>query len=130
MTEPLLNNNGEYKVIRGPSSDITKRSPYLEQVWNEWENQNSELTTNIMYPTLKRFTSGENILNGRIYSEDDADSITTLPIYNVQVNETTLILVGLNKDDQKYLMIACRQLGLQCIPPATRSPGIFCCCCL
>ena len=52
MTEPLLNNNGEYKVIRGPTSDITKRSPYLEQVWNEWENENSELTTNIMYPTL------------------------------------------------------------------------------
>jgi hypothetical protein len=125
ITEPLLlRQQNNFKVIRAPGSDITKRSPYREQVWIEWENQNPELTTNIIYPILKRFISGENILNGRIISEDiDTD----LPYYTIQSNETTLILVGLNNDDQKYLMLACKHMGLQCVPPST--PRRFCCCC-
>jgi len=83
ITEPLLlRQQNNFKVIRAPGSDITKRSPYREQVWIEWENQNPELTTNIIYPILKRFISGENILNGRIISEDiDTD----LPYYTNSV---------------------------------------------
>ena len=126
MTEPLLRQNkGNYKVLRTPSTDITRRSPYLEKVWNEWENQNSELTTNMIYPILKKFISGENIQNGRINSED---TDIALPYYTIQMNETTLILVGLHSDDQKYLLQACKQMGLQCIPPDPPRRGMCCCC--
>ena len=127
MTEPLLlrQNKGNYKVIRTISSDITRMSPYLAQVWNEWENENSELTTNMIYPILKKFVSGENIRNGRIHSED---TDTALPYYTIQMNETTLILVGLNSDDQKYLMLACKRMGLQCIPQDPQKRGMCCCC--
>jgi len=131
MTEPLLlrrQKNSDFKVIRAPSSYITKMSPYLEQVWNEWENQNPELTTNIIYPILKKFSSGENIINGRIPCEDT--DTTTPDYYTIQSNETTLILVGLNNEDQKYLMLACRQMGLQCIPPSPPKRLLCCCCCV
>ena len=128
MTEPLLRQNkGNYKVIRTISSDITRMSPYLDKVWNEWENEHSELTTNMIYPILKKFISGENIPSGRIVSED-IDIDTSLPYYTIQMNESTLILIGLNSDDQKYLMIACKQMGLQCIPPDPPRRGMCCCC--
>ena len=128
MTEPLLRQNkGNYKVIRTISSDITRMSPYLDKVWNEWENEHSELTTNMIYPILKKFISGENIPSGRIVSED-IDIDTSLPYYTIQMNESTLILIGLNIDDQKYLMIACKQMGLQCIPPDPPRRGMCCCC--
>ena len=128
MTEPLLRQNkGNYKVIRTISSDITRMSPYLDKVWNEWENEHSELTTNMIYPILKKFISGENIPSGRIVSED-IDIDTSLPYYTIQMNESTLILIGLHSDDQKYLMIACKQMGLQCIPPDPPRRGICCCC--
>ena len=127
MTEPLLRQNkGNYKVIRTISSDITRMSPYLDKVWNEWENEHSELTTNMIYPILKKFISGENIPSGRIVSEDDID--TSLPYYTIQMNESTLILIGLNIDDQKYLMLACKQMGLQCIPPDPPRRRMCCCC--
>ena len=128
MTEPLLRQNkGNYKVIRTISSDITRMSPYLDKVWNEWENEHSELTTNMIYPILKKFISGENIPSGRIVSED-IDIDTSLPYYTIQMNESTLILIGLHSDDQKYLMIACKQMGLQCIPPDPPRRGMCCCC--
>jgi hypothetical protein len=101
-------------------------SPYLDKVWNEWENEHSELTTNMIYPILKKFISGENIPSGRIVSEDDID--TSLPYYTIQMNESTLILIGLNIDDQKYLMLACKQMGLQCIPPDPPRRRMCCCC--
>ena len=129
MTEPLLRRNkGNFKVIRTPSSDITRTSPYLEKVWNEWENENSELTTNMIYPLLKKFISGENIPSGRIINTFLEDTDNALPYYTIQQNETTLILIGLNSDDQKYLLLACKQMGLQCIPPDPPKRGMFCCC--
>ena len=126
MAEPLLRQNkGNYKVIRTISSDITRMSPYLDKVWNEWENEHSELTTNMIYPILKKFISGENIPSGRIVSEDID---TSLPYYTIQMNESTLVLIGLNSNDQKYLMIACKQMGLQCIPPDPPRRWMCCCC--
>ncbi len=128
MTEPLLlKNKSNYKVIRTISSDITRMSPYLEKVWNEWENEHSELTTNMIYPILKKFISGENIPSGRIVSED-IDIDTALPYYSIQMNQSTIVLIGLNRDDQKYLMLACKQMGLQCIPPDPPRRGMCCCC--
>jgi hypothetical protein len=126
--EPLLRQNrGNFKVIRKSSSEITKMSPYLEKVWNEWETENSELTKNMIYPFLKKFISGENIPSGRIdaFSEDLDNA---LPYYTIQMNETTLVLIGLKIDDQKYLQLACKQMGLQCIPPDPPKRGMFCCC--
>jgi hypothetical protein len=129
MTEPLLRQNkGNFKVIRTPGSDITKMSPYLEKVWNEWENENSELTKNMIYPILKKFISGENIPSGRIIDNLSEDLDNALPYYTIQINETTLILIGLKSDDQKYLMLACKQMGLQCIPPDPPKRGMFWCC--
>ena len=124
QTEPLLlrQNKGNYKVIRTISSDITRMSPYLDKVWNEWEIENSELTTNMIYPILKKFISGENIPSGRITPED-----TALPYYTIQMNESTLILIGLNRDDQTYLRLACKQMGLQFIPPDPPKRGMCCC---
>ncbi len=122
MTEPLLlrNNKGNYKVIR----TVPKMSPYLATVWKEWENEHSEFTANIIYPILKKFLSGETIRHGRI----DASSEDT-PYYAIQINESTLVLIGLNSDDQKYLLLACKQMGLQCIPPDPRFKRETCCCC-
>lgn len=129
MTEPLLRQNkGNFKVIRTPSSDITRTSPYLEKVWNEWENENRELTTNMIYPILKKFISGENIPSGRIINTFLEDTDNTLPYYTIQVNETTLMLIGLKRDDQKYLLLACKQMGLQCISSDLPKRGMFCCC--
>jgi len=56
------------------------------------------------------------------------DLDNALPYYTIQINETTLILIGLKSDDQKYLMLACKQMGLQCIPPDPPKRGMFCCC--